>query len=126
MIFPFLQLFGRSKQIERLGDAFRIAGVHPRLVPDAVLMTVLRLLKTSGRDDGPEACAEAADFVAYLMLGGAAFSEARGPDHVARVEARLEAALEAGDGLDAELVLLALHAGLIHARVLKAYQIDAS
>ncbi len=40
-------------------------------------------------------------------------------------EARLEAALEAGDSLDARLVLLALHAGVIQAQVVERYQLEA-
>ena len=124
-MFGLLNLFGRSKQIERLSDAFRTAGVHPRLVPDAVLITTLKLLNDSGHGTGAESCRMAADLVAYLMLGGPAFGEVRGEQHIAATESRLEAALQAGDGLDAELVLLALHARLIHPRVSKSYDIKA-
>jgi hypothetical protein len=40
-------------------------------------------------------------------------------------EARLEAALEAGDSLDARLVLLALHSGIIQVQVVEHYQLEA-
>ena len=39
-------------------------------------------------------------------------------------EARLEAAIEAGDSLDARLVLLALHAGVIQEHVVERYQLE--
>ena len=40
-------------------------------------------------------------------------------------EARLEAALEADDSLDARLVLLALHAGVIQVQVVERYRLEA-
>ncbi len=40
-------------------------------------------------------------------------------------EARLEAALEAGDSLDARFVLLVLHAGVIQAQVVERYRLEA-
>ena len=89
-MFGFL---GRSHELKRLDQAVRAVGLHPILVPEAVKLTTVRLLK----DDAYDAAAEA----------------------------RLEAALEVGDSLDARLVLLALHAGVIQEQVVERYQLEA-
>jgi len=119
-------LFGRSREVNRLEDAFRAAGVHPRLVPDAVVMATINLLKGGDQRIDGEACGYAADLLALCMLGTPAFTDARGPADATATEARLEAALVIGDGLDAELVLLAHHAALIHPGILKAFEIGTS
>jgi len=119
-------LFGRSREVNRLEDAFRAAGVHPRLVPDAVVMATVNLLKGGGQRIDSESCRYAADLLALCMLGAPAFTDARGPNDATATEARLEAALADGDGLDAELVLLAHHASLIHPGILKAFEIGTT
>ena len=118
-----LSLFGRSREYQRLDHALRGAGLHPRLVPDAVKLTVLKLLKDVGGSarPGPDDCASAADMLAYCMLGPEGFAEANGLDRTTRVEARLEASLESGESLDARLVLLALHSGVIESQVVERY-----
>ena len=47
------------------------------------------------------------------MLGAQGFTECNGPNLTEAVETRLTAALEDGDSLDARVVLLTLHAGVI-------------
>ena len=88
-------------------------GLHPRLVPEAVKLTILKLLKE-------------AEMLGLCMLGPQVFTEANDLRLTAATEARLGAALEAGDSLDARFVLLALHAGLIQAQVAERYQLEAS
>jgi hypothetical protein len=61
----------------------------------------------------------------YCMLGPQGFTEANDLRLTEAVEGRLEAALEAGDSLDARLVLLTLHAGVIQAQVVERYQLEA-
>ena len=43
LIFP--NLFGRPHEIRILDDALRTAGLHPRLVPDAVKIATVKILK---------------------------------------------------------------------------------
>lgn len=105
-------LFGRSAALRALDDALRAAGMHPVLVPEAVKLTVLRLLKRAG-GDGAGGEAAAAQLLAYCVLGHVNFAEANGARAAEAAEARLDAAIDAGDSLDARLVLLALHAGLL-------------
>ena len=59
------------------------------------------------------------------MLGPQRFTAANGPGPTTAVEARLEAALAAGDSLDARLVLLALYAGVIQPAVVERYGLEA-
>ena len=59
------------------------------------------------------------------MLGAQGFTECNGPSLTEAVETRLAAALEAGGSLDARVVLLTLHAGVIQPSVVKRYGLEA-
>jgi hypothetical protein len=124
----FLDMFGPSREMQRLDQAVRAVGLHPRLVPQAVKLTILNLLKeaNNGASPAPRAYYAAAEMLGFCMLGPTGFTEANDLHLTEATEARLEAAIEAGDGVDARLVLLALHAGIIQAQVVERYQIEAS
>jgi hypothetical protein len=96
-------------------------------VPEAVKLTTLKLLKEAGggADPDPHACAAAAELLGYCMLGAEAFAEANDRALGGAVEARLEAAVEAGDSLDARLVLLTLHARVIEPTLLAHYGFES-
>ncbi|MEE8172405.1 MAG: hypothetical protein V3T62_05695 [Alphaproteobacteria bacterium] len=127
-MFGFSALFGRSREVRRLDDALRTAGLHPGLVPDAVKIAALKLLKEAGYGASPEpsACALAAEMLTYCIIGGQGFQEEKGRGPALALEARLEAALDAGDSLDARLILLTLHAGIIQGSVVDRYDLSAS
>jgi len=113
-MFRLFSLFGKSAAMNALDDALRAAGVHPLLVPEAVKLTVIRLLKREATAVPQDArFAEAATLFAYCILGRDPFVEIHGVRAADRADARLEAAIAAGASLDARLTLLALHAGLI-------------
>ena len=118
-------IFGRSRELQRLDQAVRAVGLHPRLVPEAVKLTILKLLKEADSDasPAPRAYDAAAEMLVFCMLGPRGFTEANELSLTEATEARLEAALEAGDSLDARLVLLALHAGVIQVQVVEHYQL---
>ncbi len=119
-------IFGRSHELQRLDQALRGGGLHPRLVPEAVKLTTLKLLKEAGgANPGPRPYAAAAELLGYCVLGAQGFTECNGPSLTEAVEARLAAALEAGDSLDARVVLLTLHAGVIQPGVVKRYGLEA-
>ncbi len=119
-------IFGRSYELQRLDQALRGGGLHPRLVPEAVKLTTLKLLKEAGgANSGPRAYVAAAELLGYCMLGARGFTECNGPSLTEAVEARLAAALEAGDSLDARVVLLTLHAGVIQSSVVERYGLEA-
>ena len=98
----------------------RAVGLHPNLVLDAVELMIVRLLKETNTG----AYDAAAAMLGYCMLGPQGFTEANGLRLTEATEARLEAALKAGDSLDARLVLLALHAGVIQVQVVECYQLE--
>ncbi len=116
--------FGRSQELRRLDQALLDVDLSPRLVPDAVKLTTLKLLKEAGVSRDPAACATAAELLGYCMLGAQGFTESNSLGLTETVEARLAAALEAGDSLDARLVLLTLHANVIQASVVDRYGLE--
>jgi hypothetical protein len=126
-MFGLFGLLGRSRELQQLDRGVRAAGLHPRLMPEAVKLTAVKLVKEAhGATELPvEACEAAARLLAYCMLGAAAFTEANDAALTQAVEARLVAALDAGDSLDARLVLLALHAGTIEPGVMERYRLES-
>ncbi len=119
-------VFGRSEELRALDRALQAADLHPALIPDAVKLTVLSLLKEAkGENLAAGDYDNAAALLCYCALGGGAFAAANGELAATAVERRIEAALEAGDGLDASLILLTLHAAVIHPGVKEAYQFES-
>src|SRR5271165_6043152 len=118
-------VFGRSEDLRALDQALRAAGLHPALVPDAVKLAVLGVLRDA-RGDAPSAqdYSETAALLGYCALGRELYYETNGAAAVSVAEHRIEAALEAGEGFDASLLLLALHADLISPRVKESFQLE--
>ena len=120
-------MFGRSHELQRLDQALRGGGLHPQLVPEAVKLTTLQLIReTLGTSPGPRPYAAAAELLGYCVLGAQGFTECNGSSLTEAVEARLITALDSGDSLDARVVLLTLHAGVIQPGVVKRYGLEAS
>lgn len=124
----FLGRFGRSSDLRQLDDALRALDLHPNLVPEAVKITAVNLLKdhAGGGTPGAQDYAKAAEIVAYCMVGADGFGGANGEAAARRVEARIEAALKFGDSLDAQLILLTLHAGVIQPSVVERFGLETS
>ncbi len=118
-------IFGRSQELQRLDQALRGVGLNPRLVPDAVMLTTLKLLGEAGAGPAPGPYAAVAELLGYCVLGAQGFTECNDPSLTEAVEVRLAAALEAGDNLDARVVLLTLHASVIHPSVVERYGLAA-
>lgn len=123
-MFGLFNRLGRSRELRLLDDAMRGAGVHPAMVPDAVKLTIARLLRQS-HGITPETCADAANLVGYCVLGREGFTDTRDSGRAAAAERRIEHALEAGDSLDARLILLVLHARLMDAAVHERYGFES-
>lgn len=122
-MFRLFDMLGRSTAMRALDDALRAAGLHPLLVPEPVKLTVIRLNKTHVAQDA--GFADAARLLAYCVLGHAQFADSTSVAEAARADQRVEAALEDGDSLDAKLILLAFHAGLISPEVADRIELDA-
>ena len=121
----FLGKFGRSVDLRQLDEALRSLDLHPGLVPEAIKITVVNLVRdsTPGIDAAAPAYREVAEILAYCMIGPEPFAEANGEDLAHRVERRIETVLEAGDSLDARLILLTLHARVIQPSVVDRFQL---
>src|SRR5262249_15880825 len=91
-------VFGRSEDLRALDQALRSADLHPAMIPDAVKLTVLNILKDArGEDPAAQDYQETAVLLAYCALGREAFSGANGALAASTAEHRIEAALEAGE-----------------------------
>ena len=120
-------IFGRSPELRQLDQTFRSLDVHPRLVPEAVKLTIVSLLEdhATGGKPAPQAYRAAAEIVGYCIMGPAAFAAVDDPQLATEVERRIERALEFSSTLDAKLVLLTLHAGVIQQSVVEYFQLES-
>ena len=86
-------MFGRSHDLRQLDQALRSVDVHPAVVPEAVKLTTVNLLKDdAGSDDpAPEAYRAAAEIVGYCMVGADIFAGANEAEVVLAVERRIPA-----------------------------------
>jgi hypothetical protein len=119
--------FGRSAALRQLDGALRAVDLHPNLVPEAVKLTAVRLLRedAAAGEPAPQAYRAAAEIVAYCMIGAESFAGANDPALAAQIERRIEAALQSGTSLDAKLVLLTLHARVIQPSVVDFFQLES-
>lgn len=125
-MFGFLGIFGRSRDLRQFDQALRAVDMHPALVPEAVKLAAVRIVRASEGGLEPEDCRSAAELLAYCMTGAQSFAGANGSAGTEAVESRIEAALESGDSTDAQIVLLALHAGVLQPSVIERYQLSAA
>jgi hypothetical protein len=115
----FFNRFGRSAELREFDKALRSVDLHPNLVPEAVKLTAVGLLREHAPGGDPElpSYRAAAEILAYCMIGGDALASANDAKLSSKVEQRIEAAVQSGTSLDAKLVLLALHARVIQPSV---------
>ncbi len=97
-------------------------------MPEAVKLTMVSLLKerAEGGEPAPSAYRAAAEIVAYCMIGSEAFAAANDTQSALDVEKRIELALISGTNLDAQLVLLTLHAGVCQRSVIERFQLESA
>jgi hypothetical protein len=120
-------MFGRSSDLRQLDQALRAIDVHPQLVPEAIKLTAVNLLKDHaiGEEPAPQAYRAAAEIVGYCMVGAEAFARANGADATFRTERRIERAIGSGVSLDAQLVLVTMYAGVIQPSVIQQFQLQS-
>lgn len=123
----FFGLFGRSEDLRQLDVALRGAGLHPALVPEGAKLAISNLLKddNGGNYADPATYPHVADLIAYCLLGHDTFEGEVGPDRARQVEDRIDVALDAGEGVDADLILLTLHSKLIQPSVVDRFGLSA-
>ena len=102
----------------------RAAGIHPKLVADAVKTAALGIMKdfrqVSDRD-----YVRVAQLMTYCILGGSDFTNVNDVALAGVVEERIMRAVDSNGSLDAQLILLALHSGVISASVVAQYGLEA-
>ncbi|WP_159586247.1 hypothetical protein [Chelativorans xinjiangense] len=122
----FFGIFGRSEDMRRLDEALRDAGLHPAQVPEGVKLAAVGLMTSEETPEPPPAAyPSVGELMAFCALGGELFAHENGEARLAAATRRMETALEAGEGRDAETVLLMLHAKLIHPALVDRYAIRA-
>ncbi|RWP40415.1 MAG: hypothetical protein E5Y63_04475 [Mesorhizobium sp.] len=122
----FLGMFGRSGDLRQLDAALRGVDLHPALVPEGAKLTIVNLMKGHWPDEPPpQAYPPVAQLLGYCIAGPDAFEQSNGLRHRLDAERRLEAALEAGDSFDAQIILMTLHAKLISGEVVDRYGLSA-
>lgn len=122
----FLGMFGRSGDLRQLDAALRGVDLHPALVPEAVKLTLVNLMKDRWSDEPPpQAYPGVALLFGFCVAGPDAFERANGHDRRLEAERRMEAALEAGDSFDAQIVLMTMHAKLINPELVERYGLAA-
>jgi hypothetical protein len=126
--FGLFGLFGRSPDLRQLDGALRSVDLHPRLVPEAVKLAAVNLLKDHaiGSEPAPQAYRAAAEMLAYCMIGAEGFEAVNDSALADRVESRIEAALQSGASLDAQLILLTIHAKVVQPSVVAAFGLESS
>ena len=123
-MFGLFGLFGKSRQVVALESELREAGVHPRLVHDAVKLTVLRLLPDGGKAARPDELRNAAELLAYCILGPHDFANATTVRTRDAVERRLDAVLDHPQSLDAQIVMLALKTDSADPAVAERFEVE--
>jgi hypothetical protein len=126
--FGLFGIFGRSSDLRQLDQALRAVDLHPNLVPEAVKLTAVNLLKDHaiGEEPAPQAYPVAAEILAYCMLGGETFAHANGEELTSLIERRIDGAIASENSLDAQLVLLTLQARVIQPSVVQHYGLEMS
>lgn len=119
--------FGRSTDLKRLDLALRAHEVQPGSVKEGAKLTIVRLMKDHLGTNAPsvEAYTPVALLVSYCLLGREHFERFNGARGVREAEDRITAALDDPERLDAQLVLLTLHAGLIAPDVVERFDLSA-
>jgi hypothetical protein len=122
----FFGMFGRSGDLRQLDQALRAVDLHPALVPEGVKLTIVNLMKDHWPDEPPpRAYPPVAELFGYCIAGAEAFERINGHPMLLATERRIETALDADESLDAQIVLLALHAKLINPEVVDRYGLSA-
>ncbi|WP_274423320.1 hypothetical protein [Chelativorans sp. YIM 93263] len=122
----FFGRFGRSENLRRLDAALREAGLHPLQIPEGVKLAAVSVIGGERTEEpSPTAYPPAGELMALCVLGADQFARENTQGRLSAATQRLEAALEQGESEDAKLILLMLHAGLIHPELVSRYDIRA-
>jgi hypothetical protein len=125
-MFGLFGLFGKSRPLQALEAELREAGLHPQLVHESLKLTLLRFLPDRGRAARPDELRGAAEVLAFCIHGPADFAEATSRERAAAVERRLRAAPDYPEGVDAQVVLLAIQTDNCDPQVAAWFEVEES
>ena len=123
MIFGF---FGRKKEIHMIDDGLRHSGAYSSSIPDAVKLALYGLAKDREllQNNAEQVLHDLACFLTYCFLGAEDFEEANGADLSSDMLRRLEMTKVFDESVDADIVLLTLHAGIAHETTAGRFSIE--
>ena len=126
-ILSIFGIRGRPKEVHYLNDAIREIGIQPSLVADSVKISVIKLLREAeggNFTDIVTSCEKAAPMVVYCMLGREDYEEVNNGEAADEIEKRLSLAINSGDSLDAQLIMLTLFANIAHPNVIEKFDLN--
>ncbi len=126
-ILSIFGIRGRPKEVHYLNDAIREIGIQPSLVADSVKISVIKLLREAeggNFKDIVASCEKAAPMVVYCMLGRDDYEEINNGEAADEIEKRLSLAINSGDSLDAQLIMLTLFANIAHPNVIEKFDLN--
>ncbi|WP_169337448.1 hypothetical protein [Kiloniella laminariae] len=99
-----------------IDDGLRRCGAFSSSIPDAIKLTLWRLAKNREllREDSEAVLIDLASFLTYCFMGEEDFTAENGAELSQKMHKRLEMTQVFDEGIDAEIVLLALHSGIAH------------
>lgn len=121
----FLGRFGRSQDLRYLDAALLQSHLQPSYIPEGVKMAAVSLMSEGRPEPGADEYPPVGALIALCAFGLEEFAEHNGADAGSQTLARLLRALEEGEGIDASIVLLMLHAKLLHRSLKDEYGIEA-
>ena len=120
----FLGKFGRSQDLRYLDAALQDAHLFPGVIPEPANMTAVSLMSEYQPEPPAAAYPPVGALMALCAFGIEEFTEHNGASQSAATVQRFEKALERGEGLDASIILLMLHAKLLHESLKDEYAIE--
>ncbi len=128
--------FGGSVSLEWLDQGLEAAGLSADGFPEPLRLAMVRLTKDAmglpqrGEPKGPaaqpliEALHRCGRLFAYCYVGAEDFADRHGQIEADLLEARLAAASEAPEGLDARVISLSLLSGFAHPEIAERYEAE--
>ena len=127
-IFSVFGIRGRSKEVNQFDDVLRMSGLEPEVVPFALKLATIKLLKETNSEKAfsldDEVIANVAQFISYSILGPDTYKAENGPGALETIENQLKKAIELGDNLNARVMMLALLSKVIHPKVMEKFDLS--
>ena len=128
-ILSIFGIRGRPKEVHYLNDAIREVGIQPSMVADSVKIAIIKLLREAEGGNFTDIVAsfgKVAPMVVYCMLGRDNYEELNNGEAADQIEKRLSLAINSGNSLDAQLIMLTLFSNVAHPDVIEKFDLNIS